>query len=138
MLTFSSITRLLKSQGKGMLFVYGALLIVAVVILSKYVILPFTKGEGFYSDDKKTVILYHLPGCGYCKDMMPEWDKLEKEHRNHPSVNVKKINCSEHPEEAETNGINAYPTIMLFKGGDRKVYEGERTKDAIVKFINKN
>lgn len=111
-------------------------LLLAAVIVVAY--MYFTRTEGFFSDDKKTLILYHLPRCGFCKEMMPEWSKLEKAHRADPSVNVRKVNCEEQPEEAETNGIQSFPTIVLFKGGKRKVYDGERTKAALEGFINRN
>lgn len=111
-------------------------LLFAAVVIAAYVYL--TRKEGFFSDNKKTLVLYHLPRCGFCRQMMPAWQELEKAHKADPEVKVSKVNCEEHPEEAETNGINAFPTIILFHGGERKIYDGERTKAALEGFINRN
>ena len=57
--------------------------------------------EGFVSDDRPIIVLYHLPGCGWCKKMMPEWNKFQKAHKGDSDVSVKKIDCSKQPEAAE-------------------------------------
>lgn len=70
--------------------------------------------------------------------MMPEWEKFQAKHKVNSNVNVKKINCSENPEEAESNGINGFPTVILFKGNAKKVYDGERTQEALETFIKEH
>jgi thiol-disulfide isomerase/thioredoxin len=111
-------------------------ILVAVAVLAAYYY--FTNSEGFYSGDKKSLVLYYLPGCGFCTQMMPEWNALAKSHQGDSKVNIKKINCADKPEEAEANGIEGFPTIVLFNSGDRKVYDGARTKKALEGFINAN
>ena len=93
--------------------------------------------EGFHDvSHGKRVILFHWKDCGHCKKMMPEWDKLEQSQAANPNVDVRKVNCGENPELAEENGISGFPTIMLFtEGGDKKTFDGERTKEEFEEFI---
>ena len=108
-------------------------MLVAIVAIVAYNLYQNT--EGFSDSNKKKLVLFYLPNCGFCKDMMPEWNKLEKTHTKDPKVEVKKVNCSEQPEQAETLGISGFPTIMLFKDGKSKVFEGDRTHKALEGFL---
>lgn len=83
------------------------------------------------------VILYHANWCGHCKTFMPEWENLKKK------LDELKIKHEEY--EADKNkdkipkDIEGYPTIRLIKNSeiddDYDDYIGERTVDAIIKFI---
>mgnify|MGYP005649005027 CR=1 FL=1 len=109
-------------------------LLVGVVLIVAYNL--YQNAEGFSSGDKKQLVLYYLPNCGFCKDMMPESDKVEQKHEKDPKVDVKKVNCGEKPEEAETLGISGFPTIILFQDGKRKVFDGERTQEGLEGFLS--
>lgn len=80
-----------------------------------------------------TMTLFYSPRCGYCKQMMPEWDKFAKGKKN-----VHKVDCDAEPKVAEDNNIGSYPTITKqFPGGqERQVYKGERTAEAFEVFWN--
>ena len=113
---------------------------IAVVVLVAIIYFFFfrSSSEGF-SDGKKTIILFHLPGCGFCEDMMPEWKKLEQSQSSNPDVDVRSVNCGENPDAAEQNEITGFPTIMLFTDdGDKKIFDGDRTKESFEQFIQAN
>lgn len=90
--------------------------------------------EGFAS--KRSIVLYHLPGCVHCKNMMPEWDKFARQHQNDQSIDIKKVNSDKHPDEAQRLGIKGFPTIVLFRNGRHTVYKGERGASALKEFIS--
>lgn len=92
--------------------------------------------EGFSDDDKKVVVLYYAPWCGHCKSLMPEWKKIEDAHKNDPKVSVKKVNCDEEPDKAKKEGVTGFPTIILYKGGVKKIFHDKRTASAIETFIS--
>lgn len=109
-----------------------------IVVLAIYFLFFRSSSEGF-SDEKKTLILFYLPGCGFCTDMMPEWKKLEAEHSGSSNVDIRKVNCGDNPEVAEEHGISGFPTIILFKeDGSKSIFDGERTKEAFNEFIRSN
>ena len=88
-------------------------------------------------NNKPVLVLFFAHGCGYCKRMMPEWNKFK---------NVSPISISEVPAEqmSEYNplqneeNIVGYPTIRLYnKGKLVKEYDGDRSKEDIMRFVKK-
>lgn len=92
--------------------------------------------EGFSDGEKKVLVLYYAPWCGHCKSLMPEWEKIEDAHKDDTKVDVKKVNCDEEPEKAKKEGVQGFPTIILYKGGEKKKFEDERTASALESFIS--
>jgi protein disulfide-isomerase-like protein len=109
-------------------------IVIAVVLVLLYAI--YQRREGF--DNKKSLVLFYAPWCGHCKALKPEWDKVESKYRNNATVDVKKVNCDEHPDEAKKHGVSGYPTIILFTNGTKKIYGDDRTAESIEKFIVEN
>ena len=92
--------------------------------------------ESFQNGSPK-IVLYYVPWCPHCKNMMPEWNKLEQS-MNGSQTNVNKVNCEENPEEAKKNNVDGFPTIILFKDGKSIPYEGDRSAEAIKDFVENN
>jgi thioredoxin domain-containing protein 10 len=53
-------------------------------------------------------------------------------------VRIGKIDCTRFSAVSNALKINAYPTIVFFRNGNRISYEGERKKEAILDFILKS
>ena len=92
--------------------------------------------EAFQNGGPK-IVLFYVPWCPHCKNMMPEWNKLEQSMNGTQTV-VNKVNCEENPEEAKNNNVDGFPTIILFKDGKSIPYEGDRSAEAIKSFIESN
>lgn len=92
--------------------------------------------EGFESGDKKTLVLFHAPWCGHCQRLKPTWEQLVKKHSGDSTVAIKSVDCDKEPAKAKENDVQGFPTIILFKGGQKKVFSGERTLEGIESFIN--
>jgi thioredoxin 1 len=54
--------------------------------------------------------------CGPCRQIAPVIDDLAIKYEG--SVVVGKVNVEEQPELAQRYGINAIPTLLLFKNGE--------------------
>ena len=93
--------------------------------------------ESFQNGSPK-IVLYYVPWCPHCKNMMPEWNKLEQSMNGYSQTNVNKVNCEENPEEAKKNNVDGFPTIILFKDGKSIPYEGDRSAEAIKDFVENN
>lgn len=96
--------------------------------------------ENFETSNDKSFVLFYAPWCKFCKQVAPEWAKLEKE--NTTDIKIVKVNCEENPELAQRHGIKGFPTILfLSKGlGDpsaRIEYKGERKGESFLAFIAK-
>ena len=67
-------------------------------------------------DGAPKIVLYYVPWCPHCKNMMPEWNKLEQNMQG-TQTQVKKVDCEANPQAAKEQDVNGFPTIILFKNG---------------------
>ena len=54
--------------------------------------------------------------CGPCRQIAPVIDDLAVKYQG--KVSIGKVNVEEQPELAQRYGINAIPTLLLFKAGE--------------------
>ncbi|KAL5104324.1 Protein disulfide-isomerase [Taenia crassiceps] len=86
---------------------------------------------------KAVFVEFYAPWCGHCKQLKPLWDQLGEVYKNHPEVVIAKMDAT--TNELENIKIGSFPTIKLFpKNSDDVIdYNGDRTVDAFMKFIQK-
>jgi protein disulfide-isomerase-like protein len=82
--------------------------------------------------------MFYAPWCGYCKKVMPEWDRLAASYRK---CKVLKVNCDVHKELGKRHGVKSYPTIKFLPKGlgnpaGGKEYQGARTMADFAKFVD--
>ena len=90
------------------------------------------------------VILFYAPWCGYCKELMPDWERLYSKYNNkninNKKVNIVKIDCDENAQIAKQYDIQGYPTIKLLSVNDKGSlklfdYDDERSYTKIEQFV---
>lgn len=127
------------------LFLVGFLLV--LFLIHKH----FLSREGFESTpeeledkiaSKKSMVLFHADWCGHCKKFMPTWDSLSsKWNESQDEVQFIKVDCGnpkENPEHRaimEKYGIQGYPTIFVFEGGNGTEYSQGREATDIEAFL---
>ena len=86
--------------------------------------------------DASEFLLLHMNGCGYCKKMMPEWDKFVG--GNTSKITPKMVERKEDPSLMDKYNVTSFPTILLVdsKGDKIKSYEGDRTALGFQKFCD--
>ena len=90
----------------------------------------------------ESIIKVYHPNCGHCKAMESDWNNLEKELKNNYKGDVGVFNV--HAEALSNTNIPAlkkvkgYPTIMAIKNGKSIEYQGDRSKDHMLKFFKQN
>ena len=124
-----------------------AILLVLYFMYSKFLNEGFeVKAESFESEispNDKTLVMFYADWCGHCKKLKPVWDETSKEVNANEDSGVKmvKVNCGDpgkndkHKYIMKKYEIAGYPTIKLIQGDKVEEYNGNRTKDDMLKFL---
>jgi len=93
-------------------------------------------------DDSKDVLIeFYAPWCGHCKALAPKYDILAKLYVDGgfaDKVTVAKVDATMNDVPDEIQG---FPTIKLYKAGDKKnpvTYSGSRSIEDLIKFVKEN
>jgi protein disulfide-isomerase A1 len=93
-------------------------------------------------DDTKDVLVeFYAPWCGHCKALAPKYDifaKLYVDAGLNDKVTIAKVDATANDVPDEIQG---FPTIKLFKAGDKKnpvTYSGSRSIEDLIKFVKEN
>jgi thiol-disulfide isomerase/thioredoxin len=120
------------------LVLYGLLLV--ILLVWKLRTEGFTSSPSSLLEDvknKKVLVLFYNTDCGHCKTLKPEWDKAEEEMGD-KMVAIDVTNASDMAVKTITTKfkINSYPTMLVLDNGNVvATYDGERTKDALVSYV---
>ncbi|MFN9437683.1 MAG: thioredoxin [Planctomycetota bacterium] len=72
-------------------------------------------GTDVRQSDHPVLVDFWAPWCGPCRQIAPLIDELAQQYAG--SVKIGKVNVDENPELSTQYGINAIPTLLLFKDG---------------------
>lgn len=75
-----------------------------------------------FGKDAIIVGLHYTDWCHYCKLMKPIWFRVKRNLESGPYSAVKMVEVNE--DETPTRGINGYPTIIKYRGGKARKYDG--------------
>ncbi|CAH1773742.1 unnamed protein product [Owenia fusiformis] len=82
------------------------------------------------------LVEFFAPWCGHCKNLAPEWQKAATELKG--KVKLGALDATVHQQTAGRYGVQGYPTIKMFQGGEASEYDGGRTASDIVSWgLNK-
>jgi len=90
----------------------------------------FVKGSEYPS-----LVLFHAPWCGHCKNMMPDYNKLAGVMAE-KTVNIIRVDATENQQMASKFKVQGFPTLIFIpKGGKPMTYKYGRDLDAFSQFL---
>lgn len=89
----------------------------------------------------KQLVLYYADWCGHCQTLKPKWDELAAKYNGTQvggyNVTIDKVNGDEFPEKTQELQIKGFPTIIMYKDGEKTVYTGDRSMESLEEFVRK-
>ena len=103
-------------------------------------IIPLTDANytEFMKENKQVLILFYAPWCGHCKAFAPEYSKIADAIKEQGiKVVTARVNAEENDVTSQLNNIEGFPTLKLYVDNEISEYEGDRTVDKVLSFIDK-
>lgn len=123
---------------RSAIFAVAAGLLLAAVSVSASDVIVGNK-ENFadiIGKDDLTLVKFYAPWCGHCKKMAPDFEKAATELKG--KAQLVDLDATVEKDLASKYGIRGFPTLKLFSKGELiSDYKGGRTKDALVKYIER-
>lgn len=84
------------------------------------------------------MVKFFAPWCGHCKEFAPEYEKVAKKAKElgKPYI-LADLDATVHKKAATKENIEGFPTVKLYVNGKAIDYNGERTKDEVLAFLDK-
>ncbi|KPI89399.1 protein disulfide isomerase [Leptomonas seymouri] len=77
-----------------------------------------------------TLVKFYAPWCGHCKTLAPEFEKAAEALKG--VATLVKVDCTKETELASKFGIKGFPTLIIFRNGEKlEDYNGPRTAAGI-------
>jgi protein disulfide-isomerase A1 len=98
--------------------------------------------EAVIAEHPALLVEFYAPWCGHCKSLAPEYAKAAATLKaQDPPIRIAKVDATAHTKVGEQYGIKGFPTLKYFRQSlepsDVSDYDGGRTADAIVTWVNK-
>ncbi|RDX86423.1 Protein disulfide-isomerase, partial [Mucuna pruriens] len=92
-----------------------------------------------FNSGKNVLLEFYSPWCGYCTELAPILEEVAVSYQSDADVIIAKLDGIANDVPSEIFEVKGYPTVY-FKSASGEItkYDGDRTKEDIIEFIEKN
>lgn len=100
------------------------------------VLTPSNFDEVVKNSGKVVFVKFYAPWCGHCKHLAPTYKSLGDVFQEETGVIIAELDADAHRDVAQTYGVTGFPTLKIFVNGEPKDYNGDRSLEDMVEFVN--
>ncbi|KAL9313624.1 hypothetical protein ACSQ67_019076 [Phaseolus vulgaris] len=92
-----------------------------------------------FKSGKNVLLEFYAPWCGHCKQLAPILEEVAISYQSDANVIIAKLDATANDIPSDTFEVQGYPTLYFrSSSGTLSQYDGGRTKEDIIEFIEKN
>ncbi|TFK89825.1 protein disulfide isomerase [Polyporus arcularius HHB13444] len=114
----------------------AALAFIQAVLASDVIDLNPANFDSTVNPESLVLVEFFAPWCGHCKALAPHYEEAATALKE-KNIKLAKVNCVDEADLCQSNGIQGYPTLRVYRNGEYSEYTGPRKADGIISYMTK-
>ncbi|RPD67169.1 disulfide isomerase [Lentinus tigrinus ALCF2SS1-7] len=114
----------------------AALAFIQAVLASDVIDLTPATFDSTVNPESLMLVEFFAPWCGHCKALAPHYEEAATALKE-KNIKLAKVNCVDEADLCQSNGIQGYPTLRVYRNGEYTEYTGPRKADGIIGYMTK-